>query len=127
MEGERVIVIGERRWPVSKFESTDTEMPTPLDFFRRRQAVVAFESGWQGSILWGSGTYSDNHDCWRSTDPWVEEPERVEFGAVRFDTGLIGDPFEYLPDAAVNAILLAMSDPAQFTMTLDALTKARES
>ncbi len=128
MEGDRIIVVGERRWPVSAFESHDGEIPGGvLNFFRVRAAKVAFESGWCASILWGSGTYSDNHDCWRHNHPWVEEPERVELGVLRYDTGLIGAPFEYLDDVTVNTVLVAMSEPGRFEMTLDALMKAGEA
>jgi hypothetical protein len=49
---------------------------------RERRCRVRFESGWSASIIWGSGTYSSNHDAWRKGDPFAEEPSHVEVGVV---------------------------------------------
>lgn len=55
-----------------------TGSPDYASFTRRCR--VMFESGWEASIIWGSGTYSDNHDVWSRLDKIVEEPTTVEVG-----------------------------------------------
>lgn len=50
-----------------------------------RRCVVRFESGWAASIIWGSGTYSTNHDAWGDTPystPFTEDPTTVEVGVL---------------------------------------------
>lgn len=47
---------------------------------RTRRCCVRFESGWEASIIWGSGTYSTNHDAWDRNWPFTEEPTSVEVG-----------------------------------------------
>lgn len=47
-----------------------------------RCCLVRFESGWSASIIWGSATYSDNHDAGFSGRPFVEEPSTVEVGVL---------------------------------------------
>lgn len=49
---------------------------------RTRRCIVRFESGWSASIVWGSGSYSTNHDAWHEGDPFTEEPTTVEVGVV---------------------------------------------
>lgn len=45
-----------------------------------RRCRVRFESGREASIIWGSGTYSTNHDAWDRDWPFNEEPRTVEVG-----------------------------------------------
>lgn len=49
-----------------------------------RRCLVRFESGWAASIMWGSGTYSSNHDAFhdRTGHPIIEEPATVEVGVL---------------------------------------------
>lgn len=47
---------------------------------RTRRCRIRFESGWEASIIWGSGTYSTNHDAWDREWPFNEEPRTVEVG-----------------------------------------------
>lgn len=54
--------------------------PACTDHIRRCR--VRFESGWSASIIWGSGTYSANHDTYGfvGDHPMIEEPATVEVG-----------------------------------------------
>jgi len=133
MEGDKMLVVGDRRWPVSEFNHEDVELPESIRgrpwITHYRRAAVAFESGWLLSILWGNATYSDNYgglfdDVFRYTD----EPERVEVGVCHRQVGLIGDPWPYVDADNLNALLETVagwrSDPAYGIDFLRALATA---
>lgn len=74
---ERTLEVNGRDWP-AVFEFNDIDMPGVAHSIRR--ARVMFE-GAMVSVVWGSCTYSDNHDHGiMGQDELVEEPERVEVG-----------------------------------------------
>ena len=96
----------------------DTHMPDvrPTYVHHVRMALVRFESGWSASIIWGSGTYSTNHDAWHTTDPFTEQPNTVEVGVIDHtgelrmrrqgdDEHTWHDVHAYLDDAALAALL----------------------
>lgn len=69
--------MGDRQWPAT-FESNDTDVPGLQHF--RRTALVMME-GQVVSVIWGSCTYSTNHDHGLYDDmPFTEEPTTVEVG-----------------------------------------------
>jgi hypothetical protein len=49
---------------------------------RHRACLVRFESGWAASIIWGTATYSTNHDQLHADDPFAEQPTTVEVGVL---------------------------------------------
>lgn len=49
---------------------------------RTRRCRIRFETGWSASIMWGSGSYSTNHDAWHQHDPFTEQPTTVEVGVL---------------------------------------------
>jgi hypothetical protein len=101
----RVLHVAERTWPVMRWRSSDNhEVPMPGFRFRVRIAHTLFESGWGMSVIWGSGTYSDNHDAWADPDVFTEEPEQVEVGVMYRDE-LVGDPYAYVDARALNRSL----------------------
>lgn len=83
-----------------------------------RRCLVRLESGWAASIIWGSGTYSTNHDAFGKTTepPFVEDPTTVEVGVLDHTGHLrqrrhVDDDHEwhdlesYLDDTALAALL----------------------
>lgn len=60
--------------------------------FHIRQAVVPFENGWQVSVVWGTATYSDNHDSVGAPEPFTETPARVEVAVMSPDGGMVDFP-----------------------------------
>lgn len=76
----RLLTVGDRRFPAvcvdSPFGDGDHLWGNGYAF-RSRRVRVSMENGYQLSIVWGTGTYSDNWDALRA-DAFVEEPERVE-------------------------------------------------
>lgn len=92
-----------RSWPVHPDAVTWCDFVSGLgNVFRTRRVVVAFESGWSASILWGTGSYSTNHDAWLEADPFTDRPHTVEVGVIH-DDHLVGDPL-----AEVAAVDLAI-------------------
>jgi hypothetical protein len=96
--------------------------------YQRRQFLVRFESGWSVSIIWGSMTYSDNHDHAFGYGPWpelIEEPETVEAAVLHKDReGVEGDVMGYMEADALNSLLdfvstLATTDQVQFGVIED--------
>jgi len=80
--------------------------------YERRGFIVRFESGWSVSVIWGSMTYSDNHDhgmgfMRNDTPPFIETPERVELGILHKDREGVqgGDVIGYCDEDDVNFIL----------------------
>ena len=67
---------------------TKRQVPMRSCEFRYRQALIPFENGWQVSIVWGSGTYSDNHDF---DGPFTETPVLVEVAVLNCE-GLTETP-----------------------------------
>ena len=82
----------------------------PFDF-QRRLFTVRFESGWSVSVVWGSMTYSDNHDHGLGRGPlppFIETPELVEVGVLHKDRENLqpdGDPMGYMEADALNSLL----------------------
>lgn len=77
----RLLLAGARSIPAREVEVVDVDHEDFADFphvFRIRRAVIAHENGWSLSVIWGSGTYSDNHDAWTADDEFREEPDKVE-------------------------------------------------
>jgi hypothetical protein len=85
----------------------------PFDF-QRRQFVVHFENGWEVSIIWGSMTYSDNHDHGLGRGPipeFIEQPETVEVAVLHKDREQVqgGDVMSYCDADQVNFVCEQMS------------------
>jgi hypothetical protein len=75
----RLLTVGDRRFPAQVADEhwdRGAEMDGRV-IFRSRRVRIPMENGYQLSIVWGSGSYSDNYD-WPHSGEWVEEPERVE-------------------------------------------------
>lgn len=54
--------IGDRRFPFAQVDVRDHDIYSDGTFpYRERRMRVPAENGWTMSIVWGSGTYSDNH------------------------------------------------------------------
>ena len=83
--------------------------------FERRQFRVRFESKWSVSIIWGSMTYSDNHDHGFGRPPYaefVETPQLVEAAVLHADRDGIfpdGEPYGYLDAEQLNTLLRMVS------------------
>lgn len=78
--------------------------------YERRQFTVHFESGWMVSVIWGSMTYSDNHDHGMphaGEQELIETPERVEIGILHKDRDGVqgGDVMGYMDEDDVNFTL----------------------
>lgn len=55
---------------------------------RRRQATIHLTSGWDVSIIWGSGALCVNHDRGlMSVDPFIEEPTNAEVAVIHRQHG----------------------------------------
>lgn len=133
LENERTLRVGDRHWPVSYAEVGEVLMPDidsrrPIAPNRRRQAVVAFESGWQVSILWGTLSYSDNHDTFYADDrSFTDEPHCVEAGFLWRDEGLVGKPFGYCNAEVLNDMLdLAATFPSNRDIPTEIPSTIRE-
>jgi hypothetical protein len=75
----RSITIDGQTWP-AQVDDEDSEVPN-MTPWHVRGARVIFENGWLVSIVWGSGTYSDNYHHTLHTSAgieFIEEPEVVE-------------------------------------------------
>lgn len=93
--------------------------------FERRQFIVRFESGWSVSVIWGSMTYSDNHDHGMPPGQreFNETPEQVELAILHKDRDGVqggGDAIGYCDQDDVNFIL----DEAAKAHTTDSLIVA---
>ena len=83
--------------------------------FERRQFIVRFESKWSVSVIWGSMTYSDNHDHGFGFPPYqafIETPTLVEAGILHADRERLqpdGDPYAYIDAEQLNALLEMVS------------------
>lgn len=73
---ERTLEVDGRDWP-AQFEFHDVTVPRMTH--RVRRARVMFE-GRYVSVIWGSCTYSTNHDHGIMSDRFTEEPTAVEVG-----------------------------------------------
>lgn len=76
-----------RTWRVDPGCTNVDDFTTGRMTHRDRRVMVRFESGWSASIIWGSGTYSSNHDAWdfeweEHRVPFTEEPTTVEVGVL---------------------------------------------
>jgi hypothetical protein len=114
LEDPRTLRVGDQRWPVSYSEVSEFEIPRadtsrPVAPVRRRQAVIAFESGWQISVLWDTLSHSDNHDTFYADEPFTDEPTCVEVGLLWQDGGLVGVPFSYTDAETLNDMLTTVS------------------
>ena len=116
---EHHLQVGDRTW-FGDFHSESpspiyaTQMEAALGYpfeYEMRQFIVRFESKWMVSVIWGSMTYSDNHNHGFGHPPYtefIEEPECVEAGVLHADRDGLqggGDPFSYLDDEQLNALL----------------------
>lgn len=69
-------------------DDVTTEMAGVGISFHHRGFHLPFENGWVLSVIWGSGSYSINHDAWHPDDPFVEESPDAEI-AVYFKEQMI--------------------------------------
>jgi len=101
-----------RTWPAVPDRTSITDLVRGSYVHRDRRCLVRFESGWSASIIWGSGTYSSNHDSWHAGEPFTEEPTAVEVGVIDHTGELrqreidgYHDLEAYLDDDALAALL----------------------
>lgn len=80
--------IGDRRYPIANRSNEALPLHTTAGEFEFRRVLLKCESGLALSIIWGSLTYSDNHDHPYLRDEFVEEPRLVEVGVMSHD-GLV--------------------------------------
>lgn len=71
-----------RSWPADPSRTAITNLIHGRFAHRDRRCMVRFESGWSASIIWGSATYSSNHDAMYADEPFTEEPALVEVGVI---------------------------------------------
>ena len=110
------LLVGDSRYPAEVF-SEDIQLDSHCH--RTRRARVKPESGWVVSVIWGSGTYSDNQDD-LVTGEFSEEPCHVEV-AVPWDGPW--EPLSLVGAEVLNAILVQMATwPSQMAPPLWAQT-----
>jgi hypothetical protein len=105
------VVIAGRPVPWAQLRHEDLE-PLGGDPFRIRQARVRFENGWSVSVVWGTGTYSDNYGSYWNDAAFTETPARVEVGVlggpddclIEF-SGAGGNVLGYVPGPAVLELI----------------------
>lgn len=112
----RTLLVGDARYGWGTYFHEDL---TLFDggLFHNRQYKVPFENGWQVSLLWGSCTYSTNHDhglAGSPDDAFTEAPELVEVAVIHRRAGLTefpnGDSISpYRTAEEVNALLNAVA------------------
>lgn len=122
---ENRLQVGDQYWPGRYYRESMADHPgievisSKLGYdyvFERRQFIVKFESGWRVSIIWGSMSYSDNHDhaFGRSYADFVETPETVEAAVFHANRegiqGNDGDPFAYIDAEYLNTLLSVVSN-----------------
>ncbi len=75
-----VFVVGGRQFRAAEVTSEDLKSDGRYDF-RSRRAALTFDNGWTLSTIWGSCTYSSNHDhSWKDQE-FTEQAETVEIAA----------------------------------------------
>ena len=102
------LCFGDDSFPVESL--TVESLPEPHQF-ETRMARVKLDESHTLSVVWGSCTYSDNHDYGLSDSTFTETPERVEI-AVFSPDGMMefanGDTVcGYVPVASVAALIEA--------------------
>ena len=82
---DRWVEFGGRKYPIAPGNRDSENVPLPSGRpWRTERVRLMFENGWVLSIVWGTGTYSDNYDpYWGDPRPSIEEPETVELAAWR--------------------------------------------
>ena len=97
--GARLLTVDDRRFPARSFDGTwgARDVVYGEHAHCTRRVRVMRENGYQLSLIWGSGTYSDNYDhTFGQPQVFVEEPERVEVGVYGPERGgellELGDP-----------------------------------
>lgn len=104
--------IGERAFPFAEVDKEDHEYE--YEYKVRRMRVPA-ENGWTMSIIWGSYTYSDNHDfpgfAGDGRAVWIEESQTAEIRIYgRHGRDALEDQVAgYLPPDQVLGLLHTMS------------------
>lgn len=86
------IWFGDRHVPWAQVKAYDSPIGIPLGThvpYSVRQARIPFENGLALSVIWGSGTYSDNHEHGIRETPFTETPRMVEVAALDQDNELI--------------------------------------
>lgn len=114
--------VGYQRWWGEFYSESISEAPgfqamnAKLGYemaYERRQFVVRFENAWSASVVWGSMTYSDNHDHGFGRgpyEPFVETPERIELGIKHHDELVEDGVIGYIDGDDLNSILVQMRD-----------------
>lgn len=108
--------IGDRQLPFAQVDVQDHDLQGEFQYRVRRMRVPA-ENGWTMSVIWGSGTYSDNHGHphgslgYRSDGEWHEESTSAEIRIWSCDDrdALEAQVAGYLTTAQVLGLLELMS------------------
>lgn len=112
----RWFVVAHRRYPVVEANVANTDMGGEFGVWHTRRCVVKVETGYEVSIIWGSGTYSTNHyrGSWSryggmfdgEEQPFVEDVDTVEVAVFdRHGEWLTGEPVAYVDaDALIDLV-----------------------
>jgi hypothetical protein len=115
-EDRRWLEVDEKRWPVM-----DTEVEDILSIgrtYRHRKACIRVESGFELSIIWGTGSYSSNYG--RYEDDFAEDPPLVE--VMIFDRRgeyALDDVIGYLPAPTLNDLIAMLAEMPSDSMSVD--------
>lgn len=105
--------MGDRAFPFAEVDVEDIEYLTDPNLqFRSRRMRIPAENGWTMSVVWGSYTYSSNHDYPSSRGgEWHEESTTAEIRIWSRDgrDALEDQVAGYLPTDQVLGLLELMS------------------
>ncbi len=102
---------GYRDFPI-RYDTSDVRPRADPGAFthRVRQAKIGFEAGWTVSIVWGSCTYSTNHDSPFGDAPFTETPAVVELAVLDRAGSIVGDePLSYVSADLALAVIDVMA------------------
>lgn len=108
-----------------RYRTSDTSLPDDIypEPFRVRQALILFESGWSVSIIWGSASYSTNHDATMfARSAFTETPEVVEVAVMDRDGAMVGgDVLGYVGAEGALAIIAEVATWPSGAMPVEVL------
>lgn len=90
-----VLVVAGQRYPWAEVFVGDADFEELLDLdsaprlppHHTRRAAISLENGYRVSVIWGTGTYSDNYDAFLPDFAFTETPRQAEVGVIRMDDG----------------------------------------
>lgn len=115
----RLLAVGERRYPAQQIVWFDIDLPTG-GRFNNRVIRVVMENGYQLSAVWGSGTYSTNHDHSFGAAEFVEDPLLVE-------CAVISPAKEFLPIDGTGDIVAGYCSASDVQRLIDVVSQLSTS